>query len=94
MGLFGLKLHPEALERFENRLDELERQVKLLTIEWQETLDMMKRRMFRTIKERERIEHAQPDVVEGQEQPATATSLDPISERIISRRNRMMRREQ
>ncbi len=68
-----------------------------MQIEWANTLDQLRGQLLRIRKERERIEAAQPessppenlsdeDIASGQ------TTLDPISARILARRNRLGRR--
>jgi len=85
------------LREHDDRITTVERQCKSMQIEWANTLDQLRGQLLRIRKERERIEAAQPessppenlsdeDIASGQ------TTLDPISARILARRNRLGRR--
>jgi hypothetical protein len=85
----------EAAEKWQDRLSEVERQLRMLQLEWADTLDLLKRQMHRVIKERQRAEAAMPDEPEsppGETVTQGTPQLDPISERILARRNRLIHR--
>jgi hypothetical protein len=86
----------EAAEKWQDRLSEVERQLRMLQLEWADTLDLLKRQMHRVIKERQRAEAAMPDEPEnppGETVDQGTPQLDPISQRILARRNRLTHRQ-
>lgn len=100
MGIFtrrqlkhALDGEPEVLEGLKTRMADLERSFKMLQLEWADALDRLKSMMHRTIKERQlREKMAVEDGEEIEEGAPTLNAtgqLDPVSERILARRNRI-----
>ena len=88
----GWVFHRKSTDNLE-RLETLERAFKTLRLEWDDAYDKMRTITARFTKRAEAIAAAQTDAA------ATETgvphAMDPVSQRIIDRRNRMMpRREQ
>lgn len=86
----------EADGKVLERLETLERHQRMMQLEWADTLDLLKRQMHRVIKERQRAEAALPEEPESQPEAAVdqgLPQLDPISQRILARRNRLSHRQ-
>jgi predicted nuclease with TOPRIM domain len=74
----------------EERLDRVERGLKALEMDWSDILDRLQQRLAKLGRTRQRLEElqAQEHSPESIQQPPLQ-GLDPISERILRRRNRI-----
>lgn len=99
--LFTRKEIREADNTVSDRLAEVERALRLLQLEWADTLDRLTSKMNRIARERQRLEEVQRESGESvqhlSDEDVAAGSghlphLDPVSERILARRNRLTHR--
>jgi hypothetical protein len=85
--LFEMKSAPAVPATVEERLDEVERAVHSLKLEWLETSDKVERWMHRSIK-RAQVEQLDPQNLVSP--PSSETNgVDPISAEILRRRGRV-----
>jgi len=88
--LFGTKRDPDAHQR----LDAVESQIRLLRQEWTETLDRVEH-LMRRIAKRVRTEAREGGTQDQGELeivgPGATSRLDPITEKLLRRRNRHVR---
>ncbi len=94
MGLFSKKLTARQWTEVEERLEHLERQMKALTLEWNDAYDRLKHMMGRVAKRAailERLEESPTVIEHGVELPGVATNprLQAIQQKILARRDRL-----
>jgi hypothetical protein len=92
MVLFGREKDLKDLQDVKDTLGDVQRQLRMLQLEWADTLDRLKTMMHRAIKERQRAEAAGPEETESPAAEPPGEQLDPISQRILARRNRLAQR--
>ena len=91
----GIWRHQRTLDRLEDRLrsleikcDDLERAKKGLDMEFTELYDKVSHQMSRMAKRYSRAKANGEDQPEGAPEPETSSMIDPISAKILDRRNR------
>ena len=79
MGIFrrrealeALQSPSEAMEKVRERLGEVERSLRMMQLEWADTLERLKSMMHRAIKERQNLER-----LRGEDSEEPATELEP-----------------
>jgi hypothetical protein len=92
--MFERLKHAKRQDAFEERLSRAERDLNAIKIEWLDTLDRLKRMMGRVVKERARVESADPEPshLSDEDISGGAVSLSDrareANARILARRNR------
>ena len=90
--MFKNKLAVETLEdrcrALEHRCEDLERSHKGLALEWEELYDKVRHQMSRMSRRAKADSPERPNGPDPGTEPEDGQSVDPISARILARRNR------
>jgi len=92
----SLFISTRKVKELQERVDKLETAFKSLDLEWSSTYDKFRSILARIAKREERLRVAsEEDSPAGSQEAGSAepaSSLDPISQRILARRNRLSQR--
>jgi chromosome segregation ATPase len=92
----SLFISTRKVKELQDRVDKLETAFKSLDLEWSSTYDKFRSILARIAKREERLRDANevnsPAGFQEAEANPPASSLDPISQRILARRNRIAQR--